>query len=400
MSAAMAFFGRWAALLGCVEPPPEEEPIAIPPGLGGFDLREVGRLPSAFQSDTPLPAAVTDVDWAELGSAPGLELVAATRTPEHPYYQYPGAIGALEVTGDGLFELRSFRIDGQRAAGLIAVAAGDVDHDWDVDLVVASSHGESQHDNTGEVDVFLQKRSQFTYHATIGDFAQTEDVVLHDVNGDGHLDVVAAAFGWEYKYNELPALTVWTNDGAANFTRTDSYPGGAYSLSVRDDVDGVPLLAIDHEFGLEVFRYEDDGLVSVASVENGWNGSVQLTDGDGDGDLDVLQVEYLSPPVLWTNDADAFGASWWAPDQDCYNGWVQCKLRVADLDLDGDEDFAVADSDDVTFYANDGTGQYALAFTLAGRAEALALGDRDGDGDIDVAVGSLTEVIVYDNTVR
>lgn len=73
----------------------------------------------------------------------------------------------------------------------------------------------------------------------------------------------------------------------------------------------------------------------------------------------------------------------------------------ADFDGDGDRDLAVSSEvpDKVTFFMNDGTGQFAAGLTLltgAGTAPgALSGADLDGDGDMDLAV-----VLKNSNSVR
>jgi FG-GAP-like repeat len=391
MTGPMARGALAAVLVACAEPGPPGTLLPSTPD-GYCPLREVGSLSTALPPSAEWPATVTDLAWAELGGAPGPEVVAAIQDLAYPMHAYwAGAVAVLEVTDDELSEVHSYRVEGELAVGLSTVSAGDLDGDGDIDLVVGSNT-DGQYDGDGEVAVLLNAGQAFEHLATLGDDAEFLDTRVFDVNGDGTLDVLAAA-GYAYYAYGFPALAIWTNDGTAEFTWNSGVSGYAYRMDVRAGADGAPLVALDRNLdgarSLDVFRYDAGALVPANPGEFASAAAAVLTDADNDGDLEVLDA-----------------------DLQC-SDFVGCTVETADLDLDGDEDFVLADSNVLTAYLNDGAGEYTLAWTLEvdnGMSlpthlrpltpVVMALTDRDGDGDIDFAVGTYDRVYVFDNTLR
>jgi hypothetical protein len=118
--------------------------------------------------------------------------------------------------------------------------------------------------------------------------------------------------------------------------------------------------------------------------------AVVAADVDGDGDLDLLAVNYVSTPggtvsVRLNNGAGVFSSgSTVAVDSGPLG------LAVGDLDGDGDVDLVTANFFDGTISVrrNDGNGNFTgTSDILVGQgAQSVAIADLDADGDLDLLV--------------
>ena len=165
----------------------------------------------------------------------------------------------------------------------------------------------------------------------------TDDTgVLGDVDGDGDVDLVVGWTRWSphvYADDGAPGehfphwgWTVASNDGLGGLVPTrDVMHGkreaGEYVPLISlwgDDFDGDGLLDLAFEEGLNLELWHnrgEDGFATILQLPN--VGFVGLADGEGDGDVDLLVMEYddegldnhshegPSQATLWYNDGDA-----------------------------------------------------------------------------------------------
>jgi len=116
-------------------------------------------------------------------------------------------------------------------------------------------------------------------------------------------------------------------------------------------------------------------------------------DMDGDGDLDILSANQFDNGVSWFENIDGngnFGAKRVVTDQAIECQWVD----VSDIDGDGDLDVLSASWVDnkIAWYENvDGFGNFGTQQVItntANTAESVSAADLDGDGDMDVISAS------------
>jgi hypothetical protein len=235
--------------------------------------------------------------------------------------------------GDGTFQ--PFVQESGGAIG--AFTFGDFNEDGRIDVLVTRSAGCEMHLGDG-----TRPNSAGTWsNCPAGQFGTA---MVGDVNGDGHLDLVAA------KNPTSGALFgVELGDGAAHFgAETD------YSLSV------------------------DSGNV----------GSAVLADFDGDGTLDVVTTNAYNAVLMAPGDGHgAFGPPTRSPV-----AFVCCDasgLYAADVNGDGRPDLVFFHplQDDVGVLLNNGNGtfQSEIDYAVARRPGALVMGDFNHDGNVDVA---------------
>lgn len=261
-----------------------------------------------------------------------------------------------EVTATaGLFRDLNLRPD-THVGGM---AAGDIDNDGDLDLLVVLWEGLAHlYINDGQ--------GRFVDEALARGISVEQNhwqPVMFDFSGDGHLDIFQAV--------DFTANRFWINQGNATFT------------------DQAPALGMDNAFN-------DMG--------------VGLGDPDRDGDLDLYvtniyttfgrhNLMYLRGafPLQFTEVSGPMGV------QDTGCGWG---ASFADLTLDGYQDLVVSDSCNngkTRMFFNDfaTSGSFLEVSGRAGvdglRGTGLVTFDMDDDGDLDIAQAGLSELRLFEN---
>lgn len=223
------------------------------------------------------------------------------------------------------------------AAGPVAVVVADLNHDFAVDIAVASSNDDS-------VSIWLNvAHGDFV---TGGKFAIGDNptgMVAADFNGDGNIDLAVSSVAGTLG----PAAVVLLGKGDGTFFTAVAYPvsGAGASITAGDITgDGRP-----------------DLMVPVPQL-----GTVSILVNDGTG-------QFFAPVDLPA-------------------GTRPVAVAVADLDHDGDVDLAVADSSGgaVVLRSNPVGGNFfpAITFGAGVRPSWIAAADVDGDGDPDLVVTS------------
>lgn len=253
-----------------------------------------------------------------------------------------------------------------KAAHPARISAGDLDGNGLVDLVIADLGNPMPTDEpTGRVLVALQaKPDEYEIRVVAHDLGRVADVRPFDVDRDGDLDLVVAAFGYLLEggvyvlYNESAG-------GRLDF-RAERVTARTGALSVVPVDD---LLPADGPGFVVAFAQEHE-MVSlfVPRAEGGYE----------------ERVLHRAP----------------------HPAWGTTHLSAADLDADGDLDFLLSNGDTlddgvaikpyhgVTWLEN--RGEAGFRANRLGRlygATAAEAGDLDGDGDLDVvAAGFLPQV--------
>ncbi|MEM7806664.1 MAG: FG-GAP-like repeat-containing protein [Planctomycetota bacterium] len=262
-------------------------------------------------------------------------------------------------------------------------AAGDLDGDGDLDLVVAFEAS----DNVG-----VYFNDGFGSFSAFGFFPagdSVENVTLADFDGDGDLDVAATAVLDD-------AVSILFNAGNGLLGPLTSYAVGdaPESIVAADfDGDGDIDVATANEFtdDVTVLLNQGDGTFAPAVSYAAGDGAFDLAAGDvdGDGDFDLITANLSAGTIaLLLNDGSgAFGTI----GQTVQAGLLPFGVTLADLDGDGDLDAAAANfgSDDVSVFLWDDTaGQFApqMRFDVGDEPFSISAADFDGDGNVDLVV--------------
>jgi len=283
-----------------------------------------------------------DGDLDVVGAAGAADDIAWWENPR----VYPSAW--TEHTIDGSFN------------GAIAVSAADLDRDGDLDVVGAANVSN---------DIFWWENPSYptawTEHVLNADFTGAYSVHVADVNGDGFLDVLGAAEGintvawWE---NPRGYPTAWTEHVVS------SSFGGARSVYAEDvdgdgdlDVLGAAFAANDITWWENPRGYPSAW--TEHTVAGGFTGanSVYAEDMDMDGDVDILGAANTANDIAWWENTAGDGSAWTkhTVEAEFAGAWA---VHAADLDRDGDMDILGLSygDDDIAWWENTG-GQFALS---------------------------------------
>ena len=273
-------------------------------------------------------------------------------------------------------------------SGAGSVYASDIDGDGDMDILGAAWGADAitwWENTTGDGSAWVE-------HTVDGDFSSAESVYAADVDGDGDMDVLGAA-----EFDD--EITWWENASGDGLVWTEHTIDGdfrsAHSVYAADvDGDGdVDVLGAASYFG-EIAWWENTTGDGTAWTEHPVDDnylsaySVYAADVDGDGDIDVLGAAFADDITWWENTVGD-GRSWTEHSvADDFDGAIS--VNAADVDGDGDLDVlgAAFNADDISWWENTtGDGTSWTEHTVDGDfdyAKSVNAADVDGDGDVDV----------------
>jgi hypothetical protein len=358
---------------------------------------------------TTMPPAVANVRFQRLTPHGPVEIVAADMGA--------GLVMAVDPRGPG----DALRVLG-RVPNPCHTESVDLDHDGRLDLIVANLGGVPPEDHTKGSVVWMQSLPGGAYRVVTlaSGLPRVADVQAVDVDGDGDLDLIVAAFGWRTSGSvfllenrtvdyRTPVFVKREIDG-----RCGSIHVPVADLNADGHPDFVALFAQHHE-AVVAFLNDGKGSFRAQTIDQAphpaWGSSgIELVDLDGDGDLDVLVT---NGDMLDDFQIKAYHGIRWLENRGSYP-FVPHDLaslpgvhRARAVDLDGDGDLDIVASAFVEFKA-EGTPVNVVAnypslvwleqtrpgvfvrHTLerGGRHVSLDVGDFDGDGDMDVVVGN------------
>ena len=242
----------------------------------------------------------------------------------------------------------------------------DVNGDGHMDIVAANSTSATQ----GGIHIWLadgQGNRPVETGPTISGIYM--DVLPADLNHDGHLDLVGAGWG------TYGALRVWLGDGTGSWSST-------------------PLLERGSFYGLSIGDLNKDGHFDIlaGSYKNG----IRIFTGDGRGNFSSIMTpdEYLKRKVK-TQSKTASGVGEEPAPKKSRSYWT---VLAMDLDQDGLMDIVAGslDSEGIKAWHNRGKGRWSRfegLFPSAGSYYAMAIDDLDDDNQMDLCAASFGEGI-------
>jgi hypothetical protein len=218
-----------------------------------------------------------------------------------------------------------------------------------------------------------------------------------DFNGDGQVDVATAS----------DKVVVHFNTGSGTFgpaMTLSSSPADVTALEVADiDGDGKADLIVNSSTGslLGWFRSQGNGsfdAFAVLSTEAKFPTSFTISDMNGDGQPDLVTAD-------WINDARA--VSWFAntgngtfgPKQVIVSNTPNFRaLTTADLNADGKRDILVTFEQEIVWLASKGDGTFAAPATVMSgfvTSYDVSVADFDNNGTPDVVAVDLWSKVVW-----
>ncbi len=285
-----------------------------------------------------------------------------------------------------------------------AVYATDVDCDGDTDVLGAAHEGDEikwweNTDGSG---------SAWIEHTVDDDFTGASSVYAADVDGDGDIDVLGSATGWQEGFrwweNADGVGTSWTEHNIiGNFNH-------AYSVYAADmDGDGdIDALGAWSSRDYITWWENDNGVGTMWTehiVDGDFDGaySALATDIDGDGDIDVVAAAWVSDTIAWWENVDGVGTMW---TEHIVDGNFISVLSVYATDMDGDGDIDVlggaGSPHNLAWWENaNGGGTQWIEHTVDGDffCNSVYATDVDGDGDTDVLGANFSdgEIVWWEN---
>ena len=313
-------------------------------------------------------------------------------TPSNIILQKTIALTPLEHTVDGDFD------------ATVSVCSADFDGDGDMDILGASRDG-SNIDITWWENIDGSGTS-WTENTVDGDFAGASSVYASDLDDDGDMDVLGAA-----RYDD--DITWWENADGSGTSWTEHTVEGAFdgAISVYSaDIDGdgyMDVLGAAYDAD-DITWWENADSSGTSWVEHIVDGnfdgaiSVIAVDVDGDYDLDILGAGELANNITWWENTDGSGTSWVEHIVD--DSYYAYCVYPADVNGDADTDVLSADPNGyITWWENvNGSGTSWTEYTVkSGFSQAICVhsADLDGDGDMDVlgAAVMADDIIWWEN---
>ncbi|MGD8397165.1 MAG: VCBS repeat-containing protein, partial [Candidatus Eiseniibacteriota bacterium] len=329
-------------------------------------------------SETPTGATPRDVVSGDLDEDGQPDLVVANYDAQN--------VTLLLGDGEGGIRTQSDHFTG---SGPWSLAIADLDADGHDDVLCANKASDDIGVLLGGGDGTLAAVRRFA----VGDRAYS--VGVGDFDEDGNLDV---AVGCSANATEERLVWVMLGDGAGNLVRGDSFaPGITPEAIVVEDLDG------DGHADMAVASNQSDDVVVLRGLGHGdfqtlpspavGDAPVDLVSGDfdHDGEHDLVTANFgaSSQTMLYGT-----GNGQFAGRQDHPAGHAPFGVAVGDFDDDQDLDVVVADAldDDIAVFLGDGAGgvQEARRFTTGAGSEphGVAVADLDLDGIDDVAIAN------------
>ncbi len=351
----------------------------------------------------------TDVRWVSPGV---LELDLCGKFSVDSLFDGVGSIVSNDIDGDGDMDIVGAAFDIDEFAWWENVDGNG--RLWSKHTIDATSNGArdvyaEDMNNDGYVDVLgtvwwsndvcLWKNVDGTglvweVYYIDSDFDLPEGVCAADVDGDGDMDALGAAY-------QDRDIVWWENtEGTGEVWLKHIIDGefrGAISVYAEDmDDDGdMDVLGAAHYYDNDITWWENADGTGTSWIEHvvddDYNGAVCVyaADIDGDDDSDVLGAAIFAGELTWWENTNGIGTAW--TEHVITQGCISANSIFAeDMDDDGDQDVLSTSyrPGSVSFWENeDGSGSSWIEHVMDQEfvaASSVCSADIDGNGELDI----------------
>ena len=279
-----------------------------------------------------------------------------------------------------------------------SVHAADFDGDGDLDVLAAAD----------AIKWYERNDQAWVGHVVATEEHGTTAVHAADLDADGLVDVISARV-------DDDEIAWFRNGGAGVFGPRQSihtYADGPYYVlagDVDDDGDTDVLSASAHDDRVAWYANTSGEMFSPLRII-GWEGdlgrgggrTLHAADVNGDGDLDVVVAEVHSHTVSWYENT---GGGWYSQRHVIGDVVNAAAVHAADIDGDGDLDVVAAaprtppwsrwpraDEDSIVWFRNEGAATFTEAKVVAASPSLAGASDiypADMDGDGDADIAVL-----------